>query len=129
MKAFVRGHGPKPSSLGDMDRLLLEDVCSDLVRFLHSRGDPTRFGAVLIDREGPLDYARLQSIGDCLHVCNRLLALAEQHQIVISNILRQALHGSGYEFAAMPPFEARHIGVLQPWRLLPCPAADSDPAA
>lgn len=40
--------------MADMDRLLLEDVCSDLVRFLHSRGDPTHFGVVLIDREWPL---------------------------------------------------------------------------
>jgi class 3 adenylate cyclase len=76
----------------------------------------------------PLDYARLQTIGDCLHVCERLLSRAEQHQIVISNVLRRALKQSGYEFVAMPPFEARHIGVLQPWRLLPCSAADAEPA-
>jgi class 3 adenylate cyclase len=37
-----------------MIRLLLEDVCSDLVRFMHSAGDPTRFGAVHIDREWSL---------------------------------------------------------------------------
>src|SRR5437868_6738503 len=61
----------------------------------------------------PLDYARLQTIGDCLQICSRLLTVAQRNQIVISNILRQALQRSGYEFAAMPPFEARHIGVLQ----------------
>jgi hypothetical protein len=51
----VPGHAPNVGEgVGDMDRLLLEDVCSDLVRFHHSRGDPSRFGAVLIDREWPL---------------------------------------------------------------------------
>jgi hypothetical protein len=34
-----------------LSRLLHEDICSDLVRFLHSGGDPARFGAVRIDRE------------------------------------------------------------------------------
>jgi class 3 adenylate cyclase len=37
-----------------MTRLLLEDVCSDLVRFLHSQSDPAQFGAVRIDREWAL---------------------------------------------------------------------------
>ena len=41
----------QPGDLLDMGRLLLEDICSDVVRFLHSRGDPARFGAVRIDRE------------------------------------------------------------------------------
>jgi hypothetical protein len=34
-----------------LGRLLLEDVCSDLVRYLHSRGDPARFESVRVDRE------------------------------------------------------------------------------
>jgi class 3 adenylate cyclase len=72
----------------------------------------------------PLDFARLQTIGDCLQICARLLPVAEQNQIVISNIVRQVLRQAGYQFAALPPFEARHIGVLQPWHLLSCPAAD-----
>src|SRR5262245_44240611 len=42
------------SELIDLGRLLLEDGCSDLVRFLHSRGDPARLGAVLVDREWAL---------------------------------------------------------------------------
>jgi hypothetical protein len=81
-------------------------------------------GRVQLVSMRPLDYARLQTIGDCLQICTRQLPLAEQNQIVISNVLRQALQRSGYEFAGLPPFEARHIGVLQPWRLLSCPAAD-----
>lgn len=40
-----------PGELMESGRLLLEDVCSDLVRFLHSGGDPARFQAVRIDRE------------------------------------------------------------------------------
>lgn len=78
----------------------------------------------------PLDYARLQTIGDCLQIASRLLPLADQNQIVISNMLRHTLQSAGYEFAALPPFEAKNIGVLQPWRLLPASAAGprDDPA-
>jgi class 3 adenylate cyclase len=43
--------GDDRQDLRDLGRLLLEDVCSDLVRFLHSGGDPARFAAVHIDRE------------------------------------------------------------------------------
>src|SRR4051812_8282333 len=35
----------------ELARLLLEDVCSDLVRFLHSRDNPTAFAALRVDRE------------------------------------------------------------------------------
>src|SRR5712692_5705768 len=38
-------------------RLRLEGVCADLVRFLRSRGDAARCGAVPIDREYPLGPA------------------------------------------------------------------------
>src|SRR5204862_4218873 len=41
--------------VADVARLLLEDICSDLARFLHSDGDPRRFGAVKIDSEYALD--------------------------------------------------------------------------
>lgn len=37
--------------LADMGRLLMESVCSDIVRFHHSKGDPAQFEAVRIDRE------------------------------------------------------------------------------
>src|SRR5262249_54821750 len=53
----------------------------------------------------PLDDARLQTIGDCLQICSRLLPLAAQNQIVISNMLRYTLQSAGYEFAMLPPFE------------------------
>jgi class 3 adenylate cyclase len=66
----------------------------------------------------PLDYARLQTIGDCLQICSRLLPLASPGQIVISNMLRHALQNLDYEFTPLPPFEAKNIGILQPWRLL-----------
>jgi len=72
-----------------------------------------------------MDHARLAAIGDCVDIADRLLALADSNEIVISNVLRHALRSNsstGYEFCALPPFEARNIGTLQPWRLLPCPA-------
>jgi class 3 adenylate cyclase len=55
-------------------------------------------GRVQLVSMRPLDYARLQTIGDCLDICSRLLPLADQNEIVISNILRQSLQRSGYEF-------------------------------
>jgi adenylate cyclase len=71
----------------------------------------------------PFDSARQQTIGDCLDICARLLPLAGPGEIVASNMLQYALRGSGYEFTALPPFEARNIGLLQPWRLSPRPCA------
>ena len=62
--------------------------------------------------------AREATIGDCLDICARLLPLAGPDEAVISNVLRHRLQGAPYEFAALPPFEARNIGTLQPWRLL-----------
>jgi hypothetical protein len=44
------------TELFEQRRLLLEDVCSDLVRFLLSGGDPARFEAVRIDREYALGH-------------------------------------------------------------------------
>jgi class 3 adenylate cyclase len=81
-------------------------------------------GRVQLVSMRPLDAARLQTIGDCLQICARLLPVAGPNEIVVSNILRQALRRSAYEFADRPPFAARHIGVLQPWQLLPCATAD-----
>src|SRR5690242_11934415 len=43
-----------PTESEDLTRLLLEDVCCDLVRLLHAGGDPARLGAVRIDREWAL---------------------------------------------------------------------------
>jgi class 3 adenylate cyclase len=79
-------------------------------------------GRVQLVSMRPLDYARLQTIGDCLQICSRLLPLAGPGQIVISNMLRHALQNLDYDFTALPPFEAKNIGTLQPWRLLSRPA-------
>jgi hypothetical protein len=51
---------PEADNRDDLDnltRLLLEDVCSDLVRFLHPRDDPAHFAEVRIDREWALGPA------------------------------------------------------------------------
>ena len=69
----------------------------------------------------PMDHARLAAIGECMGISQRLLSLAGPNQIVVSNVLRHALQNTRYGFATLPPFEARNIGTLQPWRLLPCP--------
>lgn len=66
-----------------------------------------------------LDHARLATIGDCLDITARLLPLADQGEIVVSNVLQHALSTSGLpcELEALPPFDARSLGLLQPWRL------------
>lgn len=84
-------------------------------------------GRVQLVSMRPMDHARLGPIGDCLDICSRLLPLADQNEIVITNVLRHTLQGSGHEFAALPPFEARNIGTIQPWRLLPRPTAADAP--
>jgi class 3 adenylate cyclase len=68
-----------------------------------------------------LDSAHVATIGDCLDICARLLPLAGPDEAVISNVLRHRLQGSPYDFLALPPFEARNIGTLQPWRLFARP--------
>ena len=70
----------------------------------------------------PMDHARLSAIGECMGIAQRLLSLAGPSEIVVSNVLRHALLNTKYGLAGLPPFEARNIGMLQPWRLLPGPA-------
>jgi class 3 adenylate cyclase len=64
-----------------------------------------------------LDHARLAVIGDCLNIGSRLVARAEQGQIVLSNVLRHALQASPHEFVAQEPFEARSLGTIRAWQL------------
>src|SRR6476620_12688 len=42
---------PERTDVVDLGRLLLEDICSDLLRFFHSHANPSSFESVLIDRE------------------------------------------------------------------------------
>jgi class 3 adenylate cyclase len=66
-----------------------------------------------------LDNARLATIGDCLDITARLMPLADQGEIVVSNVLQHAIVMAGLpcELEALPPFDARSLGMLQPWRL------------
>ncbi len=66
-----------------------------------------------------LDHARLATIGECLDITARLLRLADHGEIVVTNVLRHAIQSAGLpcELDALPPFEARNLGMLQPWRL------------
>ncbi|HLV80799.1 MAG TPA: adenylate/guanylate cyclase domain-containing protein [Chthonomonadaceae bacterium] len=75
-------------------------------------------GRVQLVAMRPLDPARLAGLGDCLDIAQRLSSLAEPGEIVISNVLRYALRDTAYEFAAMGPTEVRHLGTLQPWKLV-----------
>jgi adenylate cyclase len=83
-----------------------------------------------------LDHARLALIGDCLNIAGRLVARADQGEIMISNVLRYALQSGPYECIPQEPFDARSIGTIRAWQLLrrtdatdgatPRPAADGD---
>lgn len=72
------------------------------------------------------DHARLAALGDCLNIAGRLLPVAGPGEIVVSNVVRQALSASSYEFVEREPFEAHNVGTIRPWRLLP-PAGKPSP--
>jgi len=76
-------------------------------------------GSVQLVQMRALDPARLATIGDCLDIAARLLPLADQGEIVVSNVLQHALTSTGLpcQLEALPPFDARSLGILQPWRL------------
>lgn len=74
-------------------------------------------GRVQVVSMRALDDAHLTTIGDCLNIAARLLPLAAQGQIVVSNVLRNALRSSAYEFEAREPLEAHNVGTIQPWEL------------
>lgn len=49
----------------------------------------------------------------------RLLPLADQNEILVSNVLQHAIARAGppCELEALPPFDARSLGMLHSWRL------------
>ena len=71
-----------------------------------------------------LDHARLGVVGDCLNIAERLLPVADQGQIVVSNVLYHALQASPYTFVEREPFEAHNVGLIRAWQLLP-PGTDA----
>jgi class 3 adenylate cyclase len=83
-----------------------------------------------------LDHARLALIGDCLNIAGRLVARADQGQIMLSNVLRHAIQDAPYDLIPQEPFEARSIGTIRAWQILrrasptdgatPSPAVDGD---
>jgi class 3 adenylate cyclase len=66
-----------------------------------------------------LDPARLAVIGDCLNIAKRLTDAAGQDEIVVSNVLHYALLASPYEFVEREPVEAKNLGLIRAWQLLP----------
>jgi class 3 adenylate cyclase len=76
-------------------------------------------GRVQLVQLRALDHGRLAAIGDCLNLAGRLVSLASPGQIMVSNVLHHALDGSRYEFLEQAPFEARNVGTIRPWRLIP----------
>lgn len=75
-------------------------------------------GRVQLVAMRPLDPARLAGLGDCLDIVQRLSSLAEPGEVVVSNVLHYALRNCPYAFEAMGPTEVRHLGTIQPWRLV-----------
>jgi class 3 adenylate cyclase len=66
-----------------------------------------------------LDHARLAVIGDCMNLASRLTAAAGQNEIVVSNVLRYALQAEPLGFTELEPVEAKNIGMVRAWQLLP----------
>lgn len=71
-----------------------------------------------------LDHAHLAVIGDCLNVAKRLTDAAGQNEVVVSNVLHYALLASPFQFVEREPVEAKNLGLIRAWQLLPA-AADT----
>ncbi len=65
-----------------------------------------------------LDNAHLGVIGDCLNLAARLLPVAGPGEVVVSNVFRQALAASAFEFADCPPLDAKNLGSVRPWKMV-----------
>jgi class 3 adenylate cyclase len=79
-------------------------------------------GRVQLVEPRAFDRARLEVIGECLNIAGRLLALASQNEIMVSNVAHQALLSSPYEFVEQEPFQAHNVGTIRAWRLIPPPS-------
>ena len=64
-------------------------------------------------------FSRLHqgAIGDCINVAARLMAVAGQGEIVVSNAFHQQLPEEAQgEFAEVEPFEAKNVGRIKAWK-------------
>jgi class 3 adenylate cyclase len=64
-----------------------------------------------------LDFARLGMIGDCMNLAARLLPLAGPGEIVVSNVLQQAMRRLDFEFTERPSVDAKNLGSVRAWQL------------
>lgn len=65
----------------------------------------------------PFDVAHLGVFGDCMNVASRLLHTAGPDEIVISNVLRQALADDTYTYEERPTVDMKNYGPVASWRL------------
>ncbi len=65
-------------------------------------------------------FSRLHqgAIGDCINVAARLMAVAVQGEIVVSNAFHQQLPEEAQcNFVEVEPFEAKNVGRIRAWKL------------
>ena len=71
----------------------------------------------------PFDVGHLGAFGDCINVASRLLHTAGPDEIVLSNVLRQALSDDEYSYEERPTIDIKNYGPVASWRLVaPSPA-------
>lgn len=67
----------------------------------------------------PFDVSHLGAFGDCLNIAARLVHEAGPDEIVVSNVLRQALSDGPYACEERSEVEIRNLGTVKSWRLAP----------
>lgn len=74
-------------------------------------------GDVDLVSQRPFDVGHLGVFGDSMNVASRLLHTAGPDEIVISNVLRQALSDDHYAYAERPTVDLKNYGPISSWRL------------
>ena len=89
-------------------------VFCDLCRFEHVVKDgchPDRLAA-------PYSRTHIGAIGDCINVAARLMSVANQSEMVVSNAFLQGLpEDVQSRFSDADPVEARNVGRIRAWKL------------
>jgi class 3 adenylate cyclase len=66
----------------------------------------------------PFDSGHIGAFGDCLNIASRLMHTAGPDEIVVSNVLRQALPDEDFAYEERQMLEIKNFGQVASWRLI-----------